>query len=149
MSRQYVVISLEEQRFCIPIELVNGIIDKFNITAVPNSRSYIQGVTNIRGDIVPVISLKAIFSLVDSKPGDAKLLNVFLSGKSIGFLVDKASQVVTVEEEDLTEMPKLAAASQAYFDRVAKIDEKLVIVLNPVELFDDEEKRELFALTEA
>lgn len=149
MSRQYVVISLEEQKFCIPIELVNGIIDKFNITGVPNSRSYIQGVTNIRGDIVPVISLKSIFTLRDSKPEDAKLLNVILSGKSIGFLVDKASQVLTVEEEDLSEMPKLAGSSNLYFDMVAKIDGRLIIVLNPVELFDEEEKRELFALTEA
>lgn len=149
MSRQYVVISLEEQKFCIPIELVNGIIDKFSITGVPNSRSYIQGVTNIRGDIVPVISLKRIFALEDSRPSDAKLLNVFLTGKSIGFLVDKASQVLTVEEEDLSEMPKLAGANNLYFDMVAKIEGRLIIVLNPIELFDEEEKRELFALTRA
>lgn len=149
MSNQYVVISLEEQKFCIPIELVNGIIDKFSVTEVPNSRAYIQGVTNIRGEIVPVISLKSIFNLNDSKPGDSKLLNIILHGKGIGFLVDKASQVLSVEEADVSVMPALAGSSNAYFDMVAKIKEELIIVLNPVELFDEDEKRELFELTKA
>lgn len=149
MSKQYVVIGLEDQRYCIPIELVGGVIDKFSVTIVPNSLNYVDGVTNIRGDIVPVISLKNIFNISDSKTNDTKLLNVILSGKNIGFVVDSASQVLAVDEENLCSMPKIATDNKrTYFDMVAKIEGELYIVLNPMELFGEAEKRELFRLIE-
>lgn len=149
MSRQFVVIGLEEQKFCIPISLVNGIIEKFSITNVPNSLPYVAGVANIRGDIVPVVSLKKIFSIEEKPKANKRLLNVVLSGQNIGFLVDSASQVVTVEEHKIKKMPEITINSERkYLDMAATIENELFIILKLEQLFDENEKKELLSLTE-
>ncbi len=149
MTKQLVVIGLEDQKFCVPIEMVSSIIETFSTTKVPNSRAYIEGVTNIRGDIVPVICLKKIFGIQRRSGRDARLLNVMIDGKNIGFLVDSASQVVSIESEMLSEMPRIVSSdSSRYFDMVANIGDELLIVLDLCNIFDEDEKRELELLIE-
>ncbi len=147
MSKQFVVIALGEQKYCMPIELVSGVIDHFSVTHVPNSMSYVDGVSNIRGEILPVVNLKKMFNIDDDKTVEPKLMNVSLNGKNIGLVVDSASNVITVDEQFVSDIPPiLCPKDRKYFNMVANIDGNLAIVIDPFGLFTEEEKRELFSL---
>ncbi len=147
MSKQFVVIALGEQKYCMPIELVSGVIDHFSVTNVPNSLSYVDGVSNIRGEILPVVNLKKVFKLNDDQTVEPKLMSVSLNGKNVGLVVDSASNVITVDEEFVSDIPPiLNQKDRQCFNMVANIDGNLAIVINPFGLFTEEEKRELFSL---
>lgn len=145
--KQFVVLVLEDQKYCIPIEYVNGIISDATITLVPGATSHIRGVSDIRGDIIPVVSLKKLFNIEKHEKEEDKLLNVKILGKSIGFLVDSASQVVNVESKYISKMPAIAlSGGSRYLESVALIEGEAIIVINPEKLFTEEEKQELFEL---
>ncbi len=148
MSRQFVLIGLEEQRYCMPIELVSGVIDSFSITKVPNSLNFVDGVANIRGEVIPVVSLKRMFNIADSGKYEEKLMNVSIQGQNIGVIVDSASNVITVDEEFLRDIPPILENGKKFFDMVASIDGTLAIVINPLGLFNEYEKEELLSLSE-
>ncbi len=149
MSKQFVVIALGEQKYCMPIELVSGVIDSFSVTNVPNSLPYVDGVANIRGDILPVVSLKKIFQLKEDKAVEPKLMSVSISGKNIGLVVDSASNVITVQDEYINVIPPiLDKKNKEHFNMVADLDGTLSLVINPMGLFSEEDKQELFDMKE-
>lgn len=149
MSKQFVVIDLSKQKYCMPIELVSAVIDEFSVTRVPNSLRYVQGVSNIRGEILPVVDLKSIFGIEEQGGGHSKLMSVSISGKNVGLMVDSASNVISVEEHFVRDLPSiLQSKEKQYFQTVAEIDGELAIVINPSGLFTEEEKAEMFRLKE-
>ncbi len=147
MSRQFVMIDLAEQNYCIPIEFVSGVIDNFTLTIVPNSLSFLKGVSNVRGDILPVIDLKNLFNLKDNNGGSQKLMCINLNGQGVALTVDGASNVISVEDNLINELPPLLYKSERnYFKLVANVNDNLTIIIDPDGLFTEEEKKEIFSL---
>lgn len=147
MSRQFVIIDLEHQKYCIPIELVNAVIDHVVLTKVPNTLSYVEGVSNIRGEILPVVNLKKVFGIASDSRSDHKLMSISLGSNDVGLLVDSASNVISVDEEHIRVLPPLLLSKERrYFQSAAEIDGELLIIINPRGLFSEEEKEELFSL---
>ncbi len=148
MSKQFVVIGLENQRYCMPIELVSGVIDNFSITNIPNSLDFVEGVSNIRGEVLPVVNLKKLFRISDSQEFEDKLMTVSIQGKSIGIVVDSASNVITVDDEYIDTIPPVLGKGKQFFNMVANIEDSLALVIDPLGLFDEYERKELFSLSE-
>jgi purine-binding chemotaxis protein CheW len=130
-SQQLVVFSLGAEEYALPIAAVSEIIRFTEPRSVVSEVAWIRGVIGLRGKIVPIYDLAARLGLtVHSEPG--KIVIVETGADQVGVMVDEVEEVLTVSVEQLEAIP---SASTESIDSVAKIDDRLVILLNPEGLF--------------
>lgn len=138
---QLVIFRLNKQEYGIDIFKVNEIVPYTKPTKIPNSPSYIEGVLNLRGHVIPVISLKKKFDLEDPGTDDGTRIIVTNAGGNLaGFVVDEASEVITVEKDSIEPMSDIVSKiSRKYINGVGKLDNgKMYILLNFDELYKEE-----------
>ena len=146
---QPVVFRLDNEKYGINISYVSGIEYEQTIVRVPNSSRNIKGIINLRGEVIPVLDLRTKFNMDNlTAPKDAELIIVNLPNNKIAIEVDGVEQIHHIDENDMVDMPEIAKSSGAgYFDRVAKLDGKLIIIINPLELLSEEELQAVNELT--
>lgn len=138
---QLVIFRLNDQEYGIDIFKVNEIVPYTKPTKIPNSPSYIEGVLNLRGHVIPVISLKEKFGLEDSGTNDGTRIIVTNAGGNLaGFIVDEASEVITIEKDSIEPMSDIVSKiSRKYINGVGKLDNgKMYILLDFDELYKEE-----------
>jgi purine-binding chemotaxis protein CheW len=131
-SQQLVVFSLGTEEYALPIGSVSEIIRFTEPRTVASDAAWIRGVIGLRGKIIPIFDLAARMALdsVGSEPG--KIVIVETGTGQVGVMVDEVEEVLTVTSEQLEDVP--SAASDA-IEAIAKIEDRLVILLNPAGLF--------------
>jgi purine-binding chemotaxis protein CheW len=131
-SQQLVVFSLGNEEYALPIGSVHEIIRYTEPRTVASDAEWIRGVIGLRGKIIPIFDLAARMALtkVSSEPG--KIVIVESATGQVGIMVDEVEEVLTVSSERLEEVPSAASAA---IDAIAKIGDRLVILLNPAGLF--------------
>ena len=146
---QPVVFRLDNEKYGIDISYVSGIEYEQTIVRVPNSSRNNKGIINLRGEVIPVLDLRTKFNMDNlTAPKDAELIIVNLPNNKIAIEVDGVEQIHHIDENDIVDMPEIAKSSGAgYFDRVAKLDGKLIIIINPLELLSEEELQAVNELT--
>ena len=146
---QPVVFRLDNEKYGIDISYVSGIEYEQTIVRVPNSSRNIKGIINLRGEVIPVLDLRTKFNMDNlTAPKDAELIIVNLPNNKIAIEVDGVEQIHHIDENDIVDMPEIAKSSGAgYFDRVAKLDGKLIIIINQLELLSEEELQAVNELT--
>ena len=139
---QLVVFLLDGNYYGVDINIVEGIIKMQAITVVPNTASFIEGVTNLRGNILPVVNLRRRFGLeAASNLEDCQIVIVNLSDTHVGIIVDMVSEVLQVPLLAIETTPAMMSGiDTAYLSGVAKIDSidgeiqntvnRLVLLLN-------------------
>lgn len=139
-TMQLVVFRLNEQEFGIDIFRVNEIVPYSKPTKIPNSPVYIEGILNLRGHVIPVINLKKKFDMEDTGTDDRTRIIVANSGGSMaGFVVDEASEVLTVEKDSIEPISEIIPnISRKYINGVGKLDNgRMYILLNFNELYTE------------
>jgi purine-binding chemotaxis protein CheW len=131
-TRQLVIFSLGSEEYALPITRVQEIIRYTEPRSVASQTAWIRGVINLRGKIVPVCDLAARLGLALERPEAAKIVIVETAVGTAGVIVDDVDEVLTVTPEQLEDVP---TADAAYVDAVAKVGERLAILLNPDGLF--------------
>ncbi|MBF0208763.1 MAG: chemotaxis protein CheW [Oligoflexia bacterium] len=131
---QIVTFRLAAEELALPINSVQEIIKLPEITHVPNTPSYIEGIGNLRGSILPIVNLRKKLGLV-AKDSDDKTRVVVLNvgGISTGFIVDSVSEVMHVEKNTLEKPPTTVSGVEGqYLRSIAKIDngKRLVLILS-------------------
>lgn len=146
---QPVVFRLDNEKYGINISYVSGIEYEQTIVRVPNSSRNIKGIINLRGEVIPVLDLRTKFNMDNlTAPKDAELIIVNLPNNKIAIEVDGVEQIHYIDENDIVDMPEIAKSGGiGYFDRVAKLDGKLIIIINPLELLSEEELQAVNELT--
>lgn len=146
---QPVVFRLDNEKYGINISYVSGIEYEQTIVRVPNSSRNIKGIINLRGEVIPVLDLRIKFNMDNlTAPKDAELIIINLPNNKIAIEVDGVEQIHHIDENDIVDMPEIAKSGSAdYFDRVAKLDGKLIIIINPLELLSEEELQAVNELT--
>jgi purine-binding chemotaxis protein CheW len=131
-SQQLVVFSLGSEEYALPIGSVHEIIRYTEPRTVASEAAWIRGVIGLRGKIIPIFDLAARMELekVGSEPG--KIVIVESGTGQVGVMVDEVEEVLTVSSDQLEDVP--SAASDA-IEAIAKIEDRLVILLNPAGLF--------------
>ena len=131
-SQQLVVFSLGSEEYALPIGSVHEIIRYTEPRTVASDAEWIRGVIGLRGKIIPIFDLAARMELekLGSEPG--KIVIVESRTRQVGVMVDEVEEVLTVTSEQLEDVP--SAASDA-IEAIAKIEDRLVILLNPAGLF--------------
>lgn len=131
-TRQLVIFSLGSEEYALPITRVQEIIRYAEPRSVASQTAWIRGVINLRGKIVPVCDLAERLGLELERPEAAKIVIVETAVGTAGVIVDDVDEVLTVSPEQLEDVP---TADAAYVDAVAKVGERLAILLNPDGLF--------------
>ncbi len=135
-SRQLVVFSLGEEEYALPITQVQEIIRYTEPRAVASDTPWIRGVISLRGKIVPVCDLGSRLGLSFQPAEDAKIVIVETENTTAGVIVDEVEEVLTVDHEQLEGVP---GTTTELIDTIAKLDDRLIVLLNPQTLFPDEE----------
>ena len=139
-SQQLVVFSLGAEEYALPIAAVHEIIRFTEPRSVASDAAWVRGVIGLRGKIIPIFDLAARMGLEPSEPG--KIVIVSSGAGQVGVMVDEVDEVLTVSSDQLEEVP---TANGDSIEAIAKIDDRLVVLLNPSGLFAREVAEELAA----
>jgi purine-binding chemotaxis protein CheW len=142
---QIISFAVGDEEFGVNIQKVKEVIRIREITKLPQSPDFVKGVINLRGDIIPVIALRDKFGLESGEYTDmTRVIVVEVDEKSIGMVVDSVSHVVRISSDQIDPPPPLVGGlAGEYISGVAKLDERLIILLNVERILSTEEKIEL------
>jgi len=126
---QYVEMRVGAADYALHIHDIHEIIKMQPITEIPNAKAYVKGVINLRGSIVPVVSLRYLFQLPESEPTRAtRIVIVRYEEDTVGVIVDQVSKVVTFTE--IQPPPdRIGALSGAFFTGIGISPSGLVGIL--------------------
>ena len=129
---QYIVIRLGDEQYGIDIRYIDNIVRMQHITRVPKAPAYLKGVINLRGEVVPVMSLRRKFELPDKENTNAsRILILKVEGNAkIGILVDEVREVVTLTDDDIEQIAAESGDTRTYLTGVGKYNESLISLLN-------------------
>lgn len=130
-EKQYIVFKLNDEKFATSINNIASITDYSSITPLPNGPAYVDGLLNLRGDIIPVVNMKKRFRLPEDKNTDRRIIISNCGNVLIGFLVDDASQSMTVRDEFVLPAPRIAVRQEnSYISEVCIHNNELIIVVD-------------------
>lgn len=148
MENQLVVFDLANEQYGVDIAAVEGIIKMQAITAVPRAPEFVEGVTNLRGKVLPVIDLRRRFGLPRGDGGkDMRIVVVEMGGVTVGIVVDGVSEVLRVSTEAIEPpSPIVTTVDSAFIRGIAKISDRLVILLDIGKVLSFQEQTALSGL---
>jgi len=127
---QLVIFELSNQLYALPIQETQEIIRMTDITTVPNSKGYVEGIINLRGSVVPVINLNRRLGLLERSHDDStRIIVVEYNGQKVGMIVDNVQEVGRYTEDEI-EPPTVAGDGVEYLSGVVKKGEELWLLLN-------------------
>ncbi len=148
-SEQFLVFRIGDEEFGLPIAAVEEIAPlPPKLTPLPKAPAFIQGVMNLRGQVIPVIDQARRFNRGTAAGAKRRVVVVRIGDLRAGFIVDAVSEVLRVGADELRPAPDLGTEGTRVFDRVANLqaDGKLVLIVSPRELLDRAEQDLLIAL---
>jgi len=148
MEQQLVVFDLANEHYGVDIGAVESIIKMQAITAVPRAPSFVEGVTNLRGTVLPVIDLRQRFGLqAEEETKETRIVVVEMGGATVGMVVDGVSEVLQVAEEAIEPpSPIVMTIDSTFITGIAKVDERLIILLDLGKVLSSEERADLQAM---
>lgn len=137
-STQYIVVDLGIEQYGIDIKYVDNIVRMQNITRVPNSQHFFRGVINLRGEVVPVMSLRRKFGLEDDEFTDKTRIIILKPAQqeAMGIVVDNVKEVVSLESDNIEKVQNSEEGRRHIF-AVGKNQGSLISLLNVNVIFDD------------
>lgn len=132
-EKQYVVFSLGSEEYGLNILKVSEInrLKELEITKVPKTPEHIEGIINLRGEVVPIVNLRKRFNIELKKlDKQTRIVVVKIDSKNIGFLVDSVSHVIRFDEEEFSPPPEEITIDSNYIMGVGKKDKRMVFLLD-------------------
>ena len=151
-SNQLVTFQLGEELYGVNIMDVKEIVRVQSIRAIPNAPVYVEGIFNLRSEIIPIINLHKRFHLKKADASeDDELLSGFvildIDGMKLGIIIDRVSRVVTIEKEEIQPPPQMVSGIGAeYIQGVVRQEKGYLIILNIRVLFNAKELQKLVDL---
>ncbi len=141
-GKQYIVVKLGEEQYGIDIMFIDNIVKLQRITRVPKVPTYFKGVLNLRGEIVPVMSLRLKFGVEDDTYTDTtRIIILKPEGKeAIGVIVDAVREVVTLAEDEIDKVTYTPNnENYKYISGIGKYKDALISILNLSNIVSDKE----------
>lgn len=125
-----VTFNLDGEEYGVDIGSVQEIIRVIQITAVPNAPDFVKGVINLRGRVIPVLSLRKRLDLPDGKlTKNSRIMVVDCGAKVLGLLVDGVSQVIRIPVASVDTPPGEVEGTKAFVKGIGKIDSRLIMIM--------------------
>jgi len=141
-EQQLVSFDLATESYGVDIGAVREIIRLQEITNVPRTPEFVEGVINLRGKVIPVVDLRKRFGLpVGDQSAENRIVVVDIGGQDIGVIVDAVNEVLRIFN-DSVEPPSsvITTADSDYLMGIAKVDDKLLILLDLESVLSAEER---------
>jgi len=131
-NAQFIVIKIGQEQFGIDIQHIDNIVRMQNITRVPKVPDYFKGVINLRGEIIPVMSLRLKMGLEPDVITKATRIIIIKieQHEGIGIIVDEVKEVVTLEKEQIEKMSYDKDEKRIFVYAVGKVEGALVSLLD-------------------
>jgi purine-binding chemotaxis protein CheW len=145
MDDQFVVFGLGSEDFGVNISSVESIIKMQPSTRMPHAPAFVEGVINLRGKVLPVVDLRRRFGLPPQESNkNSRIIVINVDHVEVGMIVDGVSEVLTIAEQAVEPAPAIAMSIDTQFiTGIAKIDQRLVILLDTARVLSSSEKEGL------
>ena len=129
---QLVTFTLDNEEYAVAILKVQEIIRMKEITRVPNSPAFVEGVINLRGKVIPVVDLRKKFDLAEKENDEqSRIMIMDIQGITMGLVVDSVSEVLRIPSNTVEPTPPMASNISAEFIKgIAKLEDRLIILLD-------------------
>lgn len=133
-AQELIAFRIGQQEFCVDVISVREIRGWTPVTPVPQAPSFVRGIVNLRGTLLPIVDLAARLGYPSAEPTARHVIMVAQDGqKNIGLLVDGVSDIFTIEEDDIQPTPDVASEMATTFVRGVIIMDKRMISLIAIE----------------
>ena len=151
MDLQVVVFQVADEHYAVDIGGVREILRLPEITRVPHSPTFVEGVINPRGTVIPVIDLHKRFGIEQrDSTNDTRVMVLNVGDALVGAIVDSVSEVMTFTEDQIEPVDKLSVTISAeYITGVAKMEDRLAILLDYESVLGASESAEVDSLLES
>jgi purine-binding chemotaxis protein CheW len=147
-EQQLVVFDLSSEAFGVDISAVREIIRLQDITKVPRTPEFVEGVINLRGKVIPVIDLRKRFGLsAEDESKDNRIVVVDIGAQDIGVVVDAVTEVLRISTETIEPPTSVISTSDSeYLIGIAKLDARLIILLDLQQVLSEAEHNSLLEI---
>lgn len=144
-QRQLVLFDLASENYAVDIHQVREIIRVPHITRVPQAPEFVEGVINLRGNVIPVLDLRKRFGLGEGEATDRRrIIVVEMDDRTIGMIVDAVSEVLRIDESLIDDpSPYIVSVNTRYIEGIVKLEDKLVVLLHLDQVLSEGEKERL------
>lgn len=145
---QVVSFHLGREEYGVDISQVQEIIRMVDITHVPRAPHFMEGVINLRGQLIPIIDLRTRFGMERAEhTKNTRIVVTEIATKRVGIIVDSVSEVLNLPVENVEEAPEMiAGVGTEYISGVGKVGDRLIILLELQKVISTQEKQELETL---
>lgn len=142
---QVVSFALGSEEYGVDISQVQEIIRMVEITHVPRAPHFMEGVINLRGQLIPIIDLRTRFGMPRADhTKSTRIVVTEIGSKRVGIVVDSVSEVLNIPLENVENAPEMiAGVGTEYIQGVGKVGERLIILLDLTMVMSGEEKAQL------
>lgn len=139
---QLVVFVMENEEFACGINSVREVLKMIRVTPLPRSLDFVEGVINMRGDVIPVIDLRRRFGLPEAERTDeSRIIIVEVEERMVGLIVDSVSEVISLDNKQIQEAPNQVAGEKTdLITGVGKVDDRMLIILDLDRILTSEEQ---------
>lgn len=134
LRKQFVIVNIKNEQYGIDISFIDNIVKMQKITRVPKAQSYFKGVINLRGEIIPIMSIRRKFGFEDDEITDNTRIVILKpeQQESIGIIVDLVKEVVTLNADEIEQIfqDNSKEESPRYVYGIGKHDDNLISLLN-------------------
>jgi purine-binding chemotaxis protein CheW len=131
-TKQYIIINFDDEQYGINIQYVQNIVRMQHITRVPKAPSYIKGVINLRGEIIPVMSLRQKFDLEeDIFTHKTRIIITTIDQHAMGLIVDEVKEVIQLSDDVIEKfMSDVNDEKSSFLSGVGKYGDDLISILS-------------------
>ena len=148
---QLVGFKLGKEEYGIDILKVQEINRIAEITKIPQSPDFVEGVINLRGNVIPIIDLRKRFHMPErTHDKQTRIVVGEIEGRTVGLIVDAVSEVIRLPANTIEPTPKIVSRDQAdYITGVGKLEDRLLMLLDIDKILTGSDKEKLFELAGA
>lgn len=144
-TTQLVTFRLGQETYGIDIFKIQEVIHLQKISSIPKSPKFVEGVIEVRNQVIPVINLKKRLGIVEDGGDKQRIVILDLDGRLLGVIVDDISKVLKLEDKSYEVLPDLVLGEKqkACITRLAKTEDGLIIIISPEQILTQREKKAL------
>lgn len=138
------VFKIDNEEFAFDIEDVQEIIKYEEITPIPDAPEFIEGILNLRGQVIPIMSLPKRLNFEEKIDEKTKIIVCLIKDERIGFIVDDVIEILFVEDKYISK----AKSEDALFDEVINLEDRVILKIKVENLLDEENLEEIKLIKE-
>ena len=137
---KYLTFFLDQECYGMEISFITDIIQMQPIATLPEVKSYVKGIINLRGEIIPVMDVRLRFGKPEIDYNERTCVIVARTGAlCVGLIVDSVSEVIMIPDEGISQPPKINGSSNRFIKSIGKVGQEIKLLLDFEKLVADDE----------